>query len=195
MVNALKRKVEKVLREALGKKADIRLEIVPPDRVRGMVLSAKFETDSPCERQDRIWKSFDAKLTREERGRIGFIVTDTPLEYEALRKAAAESSSTGPAGRDGRRRILATSLRTKVQKALRKAVGKNAVIRLHQVPPDGVGGVVLSASFETESSGERQDRVWKWLDANLTREERRRIGFIVTDTPVEYEAIKRAEAE
>jgi len=87
-VRDLKGKVERALRRALGKKADIRLEIVPPDRIGGTVLSASFETESPSERQDRIWKSLDAHLTREERGRIVFIVTDTPVEYEALRRAA-----------------------------------------------------------------------------------------------------------
>ena len=88
MAKSLKGKVAKVLREALGKKAVIRLKIVPPDRVGGTVLSASFETESPSERQDRIWKSLDAHLTREERGRIVFIVTDTPVEYEVLRNAA-----------------------------------------------------------------------------------------------------------
>ena len=53
-----------------------------------MVLSASFAKESPTERQDRIWKVLDKRLTRFERTRVVFIVTDTPKEYEALKKAA-----------------------------------------------------------------------------------------------------------
>jgi hypothetical protein len=38
--------------------------------------------------QDQIWKFLDLRLTPFERTRVVFIVTDTPEEYDALRKAA-----------------------------------------------------------------------------------------------------------
>jgi hypothetical protein len=88
MAKSLKHKVEKALKKAVGKKADIRLEIVPANKVGGIVLSASFATESPSERQDRIWKSLDEHLTPLERTRVVFIVTDTPDEYEALKRAA-----------------------------------------------------------------------------------------------------------
>ena len=52
------------------------------------MLSSSFETESPSERQDRIWDSLDRHLTRDERGRVVFILADTPDEYEALKNAS-----------------------------------------------------------------------------------------------------------
>jgi hypothetical protein len=88
MAKSLKEKVEAALKEAVGEKADVHLDDVAPDKVAGMVLSPSFAKESPTERQDRIWKVLDKRLTRVERTRVVFIVTDTPKEYEALKKAA-----------------------------------------------------------------------------------------------------------
>ena len=88
MAQSLKDKVTAALAEAVGSDAHIELDDVPPDKIGGLVLSASFATISPSERQDRIWKSLDAHLTVFERTRVVFIVTDTPEEYEALKKAA-----------------------------------------------------------------------------------------------------------
>lgn len=88
MEKSLKEKVLEALREAVGEGATITLDDVPPNKIGGLVLSGSFATESPSERQDRIWNSLDKHLEAYERTRVVFIVTDTPEEYEALRKAA-----------------------------------------------------------------------------------------------------------
>ena len=88
MAKSLKEKVHDALVEAVGSDADIRLEDAAPDKVGGLVLSGSFATQSPSERQDHIWKALDHHLTTFERTRVVFIITDTPDEYEALKKAA-----------------------------------------------------------------------------------------------------------
>jgi hypothetical protein len=87
---------------------------------------------------------------------------------------------------------MAKSLKDKVTDALKAAVGEDARIELEDVPSDKVGGLVLSGSFATQSPSERQDRIWKSLDLHLSPFERTRVVFIVTDTPDEYEALKKA---
>jgi hypothetical protein len=87
---------------------------------------------------------------------------------------------------------MAKSLKDKVIDALMEAVGADARIELDDAPGDKIGGVVLSGSFASQSPGERQDHIWKHLDAHLHTFERTRVTFIVTDTPEEYEALKRA---
>jgi hypothetical protein len=83
----------------------------------------------------------------------------------------------------------------KVVDGLRAAVGDGARVELEDGPGDRVGGVVLSGSFATLSPGERQDLIWRHLDDNLTPFERTRITFIVTDTPEEYETLRKAAGE
>jgi hypothetical protein len=90
MAKSLKEKVADALKEAVGESARIELEDAPSDKVGGFVLSGSFAKLSPSERQDLIWKHLDAHLTLFERTRVTFIVTDTPEEYEALRRAAGE---------------------------------------------------------------------------------------------------------
>lgn len=88
MAKSLKEKVADALKEAVGDGARIELEDAPGDKIGGLVLSTSFASQAPSERQDRIWKALDQHLTPFERTRIVFIVTDTPEEYEALKKAA-----------------------------------------------------------------------------------------------------------
>jgi hypothetical protein len=88
MAKSLKDKVTDALREAVGAEARIELEDAPGEKIGGLVLSGSFASQSPSERQDKIWKHLDAHLTPFERTRVVFIVTDTPEEYEALKKAA-----------------------------------------------------------------------------------------------------------
>lgn len=79
-------------------------------------------------------------------------------------------------------------IRAKVVNALRKACESdpNARIDLEDIPPDRLGGLVLSDVFKPMSPSERQDHIWKFLDKALDTYERTRISFIVTDTPQEY---------
>jgi hypothetical protein len=79
-------------------------------------------------------------------------------------------------------------LKNKVEQALRKACenDQDVEIRLDDVEPDRIGGLVLSVVFEPLSPTDRQDLIWQFLDDALTTYERTRISFIVTDTPREY---------
>lgn len=88
MAKSLREEVTEALVEAVGSEARIELEDVAPDKVGGLVLSGSFADQSPTERQDHIWKSLDHHLNQFERTRVVFIVTDTPEEYDALKKAA-----------------------------------------------------------------------------------------------------------
>jgi|HubBroStandDraft_2_1064218.scaffolds.fasta_scaffold1724770_1 hypothetical protein len=63
-------------------------------------------------------------------------------------------------------------------------------IQLEAVEPDKVAGLVLSTSFAGQSPSERQNRLWRQLDASLTPYERTRIVFIVADTPDEHAALQ-----
>jgi hypothetical protein len=87
---------------------------------------------------------------------------------------------------------MAKSVKDKVIDALKEAAGADARIELEDAPGDKIGGLVLSASFATQSPSERQDHIWRHLDAHLSPFERTRVVFIVTDTPDEYEALKKA---
>ena len=87
---------------------------------------------------------------------------------------------------------MAKSLKDKVVDALKEAAGADARIELDDEPGDKIGGIVLSGSFANQSPSERQDHIWKHLDERLSPFERTRVLFIVTDTPEEYEAMKKA---
>jgi hypothetical protein len=87
---------------------------------------------------------------------------------------------------------MAKSLKEKVTDALKEAVGETAHIELEDAGGDKVGGIVLSGSFAHQSPSDRQDHIWKHLDLHLSPFERTRVVFIVTDTPEEYEALKKA---
>ena len=80
----------------------------------------------------------------------------------------------------------------KVYEALVEACkpDSEAKIQLDNVDPGKVAGLVLSATFAGVSPSDRQTRIWKSLDANLTPYERTRITFIVVDTPEEHAALQ-----
>ena len=54
---------------------------------------------------------------------------------------------------------------------------------------DRVGGLIISGSFAGKSPHERQDRIWHYLDQNLSPSERGLISFIVTETPEEHQVL------
>jgi hypothetical protein len=63
-------------------------------------------------------------------------------------------------------------------------------IKLESVELGRVTGLVLSTLFIGMSPSDRQDLIWKSLDAGLTPHERARIIFIVADTPQEHAALQ-----
>lgn len=89
MEKSLKEKVEEALRAAVPDASTVELN-VEDGKVGGLVLSGLFASMSPSARQDLIWEQLDKSLNTFERTRVVFIVTDTPKEYEALKKAAGE---------------------------------------------------------------------------------------------------------
>jgi stress-induced morphogen len=79
------------------------------------------------------------------------------------------------------------SLIDKVISALRAAVGDEASVQIEITEGDKLTGSVVSRSFAGLSGNERQDVVWKSLDAHLSPFERTCVVFVVTDTPDEHD--------
>jgi hypothetical protein len=79
-------------------------------------------------------------------------------------------------------------LRARIENALRAACTDDPSpdISIEDVPPNRIAGHVLSKCFGPMSPSERQDAIWRELDAALSKYERTLISFIVTDTPDEY---------
>jgi len=83
-------KIENALRNACASDvAIVRLENAGSDPVGGQVLSSRFDSMRPSERQDLIGARLDVDLTPLEARRISFIVADTPAERGVLGAAHA----------------------------------------------------------------------------------------------------------
>ncbi len=84
------------------------------------------------------------------------------------------------------------SLKKKIEEALHAACAPApADVLLEDAGSDRVGGQVVSVAFDGLRPSERQDLLWKHLDAALTPREATRISFIVADTPAERDALAR----
>ncbi len=78
------------------------------------------------------------------------------------------------------------TLRKKIEDALREACAPaTAEIRLEDAASDRMGGEVISSRFDGLRPSERQDLIWRFLDAALNRHEATRISFVVAVTPAE----------
>jgi len=72
-------RVQKVLRKEFSPK-EIILQNAGAGMVGGWIISNSFEDLTAEERQQRIWKLFDASLTEKDRRHIVGFLTFTPLE-------------------------------------------------------------------------------------------------------------------
>lgn len=79
-------------------------------------------------------------------------------------------------------------LKRRVEAALRRACGDDAVIALEETPEDRIGGKVVSVKFDGMRPHQRQELIWDEFDAALNQQERNRISFIITDAPPADEA-------
>jgi len=84
----LSEKVQSALLPLYGRSASegLNLEVVPPNRLTGTLVSAKFRGLTHGERQDLIWDLLDEVLTPHERTRIVIIIANTPEEHRIIRK-------------------------------------------------------------------------------------------------------------
>jgi len=90
---------------------------------------------------------------------------------------------------------MAETIREKVERALGVFVADRARgdrVELEDVPPNKVGGVVISSRFEGMPLSERQDEIWRELDKALTPLERTQVVLILADTPEEYRILKES---
>jgi hypothetical protein len=76
-------------------------------------------------------------------------------------------------------------LKKKIEDALRRACAPAAAEVLLERVGDHLGGHVVSTRFLGMTPSQRQDLMWKQLDAALTPAEARQISFIAADTPAE----------
>jgi len=87
---------------------------------------------------------------------------------------------------------MAEFLKDKIVNALTAATGSNATVVIDEVEGGRYAGYVLWPGFANVSPSDRQDRIWEQLDADLSRAERTKISFIITDTAEEYDSIRQA---
>jgi hypothetical protein len=78
-METVKDRVQKVLRRQFSPK-EIILQSAGGGMVGGWIISKSFEELDEAERQQKVWKLFDAYLTEKDRGRIVGFLTFTPLE-------------------------------------------------------------------------------------------------------------------
>jgi stress-induced morphogen len=85
---------------------------------------------------------------------------------------------------------MESKLKKKIEDALREACAPARVdVLLEDAGSDRVGGQVVSTAFDGLRPSQRQDLIWKHLEAALTAHEATRISFIVADTPAERDAL------
>ncbi len=72
----------------------------------------------------------------------------------------------------------------RVQKVLRKEFSSKEII-LQNAGGGMVGGWIISNAFEDLTAEERQQKIWKLFNTNLTEKDRGRIVGFLTFTPLE----------
>ena len=185
----LKEKVEKALRNHF--QVD-HLDLVDDEGITGVMVSPDFEGVGPLDRQTRIDRALrdrSVKLTRREQNRVVLIAPFTPTEYGPIGPHEDdEDSDEALVGYGSGPSECFPDLLPKVERILRD---RFRVDHLELVDENGIFGSLVSPDFDGLSSSDRGaliDRVFRDPSANLTDRERRRIKFIMTRTPVEYEA-------
>jgi acid stress-induced BolA-like protein IbaG/YrbA len=183
----LKEKVERALRNQF--QVDY-LDLVDNEGITGVMVSPDFEGVGRLDRHrriDRALRDRSGKLTRREQDRVVLIAPFTPTEYGPIGPDGDEDDTDDTHADDGASDCLA-GLVLKVEHILRSRF-RVYVLRLDR--GNGIYGFVVSPDFEDLSSSERQDlfrQAFRDPSSNLTDCERRRITFISTLTPAEYEA-------
>jgi hypothetical protein len=183
----LKEKVERALRSQF--QVDY-LDLVDNEGITGVMVSPDFEGVGRLDRHRRIDRGLrdrSGKLTRREQDRVVLIAPFTPTEYGPIGPDGDEDDTDDTHADDGASDCLA-GLVLEVEHILRSRF-RVYVLRLDR--GNGIYGFVVSPDFEDLSSSERQDlfrQAFRDPSSNLTDCERRRITFISTLTPAEYEA-------
>jgi stress-induced morphogen len=181
----LKEKVEKALRSHFRVE---HIKLVDDNGISGFVVSPDFLGVDRPERRTRVARALrdpSMKLTRREQHRVLVIAPFTPVEYDLY---GLDGEDEVDSRDDSETSEGLAALIPKVEHLLRS---RFRVYVLHLKPGDGIYGFVVSPDFEGLSSHERQDllrRAFRDPSSNLTDCERRRITFISTSTPAEYEA-------
>lgn len=180
----LTEKVERALRNHF--QVD-HLDLSGNEGITGVMVSPDFEGLQPLDRQrqiDRALRDRSMKLTRREQDRVVFIAPFTPDEYGPVEdEQDRDDILTG-----GRACESFPDLLPKVESILR---GRFRIDHLELVDDHGIYGSMVSPDFDGMSSSDRVElleRVFRDPGAGLTDCERRRIRFIMSWAPVEYQA-------
>jgi hypothetical protein len=184
----LKEKVKKALRSHFQVE---QMKLVDKDGISGFVVSPDFKDVATLDRHDRIARALrdpSAKLTRREQRRVLIVAPLTPVEFVLFGPNDDDEEDTDEAGAENGACECLADLTPKVEHLLRSRF-RVYVLQLRH--GNGIHGFVVSPDFEELTSSERQGllrQAFRDPTSNLTDCERRRITFISTLTPAEYEA-------
>jgi hypothetical protein len=183
----LKAKVENALRSHFRIE---HLDLEDRNGIVGVVVSPDFDGVPRPDRRIQIARALrdpSNKLTRHEQRRVLLLAPFTPTEYGPSGPDEDEEDGDEARAENGACESLA-DLIPKVEYLLRSRF-RVYVLQLRH--GNGIYGFVVSPDFEDLSSSERQGllrQAFRDPTSNLTDCERRRITFISTFTPAEYEA-------
>ena len=181
----LKAKVEKALRNHFRIE---HLELSDNDGIIGHVVSPDFDGVPRPDRRTRIKRALrdpSVKLTRSEQRRVLLLAPWTPDEYGT--PGADDDESDVPLADNGASECF-PDLLPKVEKILRS---RFRIDHLRLEDEHGIYGSMVSPDFDDLSMSDRGallDRAFRDPSSDLSDRERRRLKFIMTRTPVEYEA-------
>jgi hypothetical protein len=183
----LKEKVEKALRSHFRIE---HLDLEDRNGIVGVAVSPDFEGVPRPDRRTRITRALrdpSNKLTRREQRRVLLIAPFTPVEYGPI-GPDEDVEDSGDAQVENGSCECFPDLIPKVEHILKN---RFRIDRLELVDENGIFGSMVSPDFDDLSMSDRDallDRAFRDPASNLTDRERRRIKFIMTRTPVEYEA-------
>jgi stress-induced morphogen len=184
----LEEKVERALRNHFRVE---HLDLVDDEGITGVMVSPDFEGVGVLDRHARIDRALrdpSGKLTRREQRRVVLIAPFTPAEFGPVGPDEDEEDSDEVlAGRGSGTSESFADLLPKVEQALRIHF---RIDHLKLVDDDGIFGSMVSPDFDGLSMSDRDamlQRAFRDPASNLTDRERRRIRFIMTRTPAEYE--------
>jgi hypothetical protein len=183
----LKEKVERALRNHF--QVDY-LNLVDNEGITGVMVSPDFEGVDRLDRHrriDRALRDRSEKLTRREQRQVVLIASFTPTEYGPIGPDEDEEDSADARADNGAPECF-PDLLPKVEQILRS---RFRIDHLELADENGIYGSMVSPDFDGVSISDRGtmlDRAFRDPSSGLSDRERRWIRFIMTRTPVEYQA-------
>jgi hypothetical protein len=183
----LEEKVERALRNHFQVE---HLDLVDDEGITGVMVSPDFEGVGVLDRHrriDRALRDRSGKLTRREQNRVVLIAPFTPTEYGPIGPDEGDEHTDDGQAANGACECF-PDLLPKVERILKS---RFRIDHLKLEDEDGIFGSLVSPDFDGLSMSDRGallDRAFQDPSSDLSDRERRWIKFIMTRTPVEYEA-------